>query len=304
MIIVRDTDTSQKRVAQILNRLSLNAEHTVVLGNDRDPLSGAKGDCVIFITTMPNGCLGYQKNFFDTHRHNIPLWGVLLLNEDESVHSQLNVFFRSNGLRRRIFKITSDTDYNALADELTVLASIHPRLVAIYSARPNCGRRSLMRLLSEYLPDWEFKPADKYSAQNSFSATNAGQIIFVGQTLEDISQFCSLENKSLFYVLTMPDMNVQGYLNQAHLPELMLEYGGMPESWTEALVKQHLFYISPLYENWYHTNTNPKLDDRFVMWDRFGLPCLKKDYTDEHVRDFLSQFQQCGALAQALRDTL
>ncbi len=304
MIIVRDIDTSQKRAAQILSQLSMPAKHTAVLDDKHDPLYGTKDDCVVFITTMPNGCLGYQKKFFDAYRHKIPLWGVLLLNDDEVIHNHLNESFRSSGLRRRIFRITPETDYNVLADSLTSLAAVHPRLAAVYSARLDCGRKTLIRLLSEYLPDWEFQPAGNTSSHNSLLAAKAGQVIIIGQTLQDIFAVQLSGNIEPFYVLTMPDMNVQAYLKQASLSELMLEHGGTPEAWTLSMIKQHLFYVSPLYESWYRTKTNPKFDSRFVMWDRFGLPCPKNEYTDKNIFSFLSQFQQCGALAQALKDTL
>lgn len=304
MIIIRDRDTEQERAAQIMEQLSINVDSMAVLDEQYDPLSETSDDCVLFLTTMPAGCLGYQRTFFDAHRHSIPLWGVLLLNDSAVVYNHLDAFFGSNGLRRRVFRVTADTDFETLSKELTKLTSIHPRRVLLYSVRPHCGKRSLAQLLSEDLPTWEFRTMEENPPHSGLPSTDAGQILIMGQTLSELCAVRLPAGVEPFYVLTMPDMYVQAYLNREQLPGRLLEHDGPPVSWTEANAQRHLFYVSPLYESWYRTNTNPVLDERFVMWDRFGLPCPRRDYTEEKIQEFLSQFQQCRNLANALQNTL
>lgn len=302
MIVIRDVDTAQERASEVLERLSLRPGSVGVLSEQTDPLSEIRDDCVLFITTMPAGCLGYHRKFFDAHRSGIPLWAVLLLNGDPVAFNQADAFFYSDGIRRQLFAVAGDMDWAALSGAVKKLTSIRPRMALLYSVRPHCGKRSLIRLLSEDLPDWEFETAEEDS--RGIPDTSAGQLLIVGQNLTDLCAVRLPAGVEPFYVLTMPDMHVQAYLHAAQLPGRLLEYDGPPAHWTEAAAKRRLFYISPLYESWYRTNTNPVYDERFVMWDRFGLPYTESGYTEKAVRVFLSQFRQGEQLSEALRNTL
>ena len=296
--IIRDIDTNENDAAAILENLSLPSGQLMTLGQENNPISELKTECVIYIAVMSHGCLGYQKKFFERHR-DIPLWCVLLLNQDETTRNILDECFRSDGLRRQIITITPQTDWEALSLKLSKLVNTDPRMALIHSLKPGCGKKTLAKLLSIDLPDWRFITSD---GSSTIHQTNAGKLIIAGESLSDLQAVNIPEDIEPFYVLTKPDCSVQDYLARNELHNKIMEMGITPSVWTESSAKQHCFYVSPLYEGWRRSGTVPLHDERFIMWDRFGLPCKSDEYTDENIQAFISQFKQCEELSEALKN--
>ena len=149
--------------------------------------------------------------------------------------------------------------------------------------------------MSDYIIETSDKATDKLLA-----ASDATRIVIVGTTVEELTINVP-ENITPFYVLTMPDENVQIYLNRETLPKKL--HNLLPDEWgwTSDFIASRLFYISPLYEKWRYSQTNPMFDARFIMWDEFGLPVSPNKYSQEEIISFLSQFNQCVRLVDALQ---
>lgn len=301
-MIIRDVDTSEEVVYKILERLdlTLGEEKLAVLDGSGDPFQGREADKVVFITSMNHGWLGYHQSFFRQRQRDIPLWIVLLLNDNPVVCNQAESGFKADGIRLGLFSINSEQDdMSAIAKEIRRLYNVKPKKGLLYSIRPQCGKQSLQRLLEEGLPDWSFETAEESFSEDYLVTTDASQIIIVGKTIQDFSLSVP-KGMQPFYVLTMPDENVQVYLRQSLLPAKILKVIPSTLRWTEDGAAKHLFYISPLYEWWRRIGTDPSLDMRFVMWDEFGLPVSRNVYIPEKIQEFLAQFNQCEALIQAL----
>lgn len=300
MTIVIDHDTPKLIAERILTFMDMEGE-PFILDSYNDPLAHIITERILLVTSMPDGWLGYHQAFFEAHKSDTAEWIVILLNKDPVTINQARLGFTTNGIRLHLFDCDPDTtDWEKLNEVICKLTRIRRNKVLLYSLRPECGKKTLAKLLSEELPEWTFETAEEDLSRDLLSETDASQIIIVGSLMKD---FCVPlpEGVQPFYVLTMPDENVQTYLKRKVLPIELLDYIPPELKWTMEAADAHFFCVSPLYETWRQNGTDPVLDARFIMWDEFGLPLPHESYTQENIRSFISQFDQCNALAQALK---
>lgn len=298
MIVIRDMDTSEAQSQEILNKLGMAKEAMSVLDESVDPLA-EDTDGVLLITSMPSGWLGYHQNFFEKHRRDASYWIVLLLNDDPIVIEQAKIGFNADGIRLCLKPITDNTDFGQVLSEIKSVSKVNKQKVFLYSIRPNCGKKTLTDCLQEDLEGWAFETAQEAPFTDKLAESDAAHIVIVGKTLKDFAVSVP-KNMNPLYVLTMPDENVQAYLHMDELPLRLLEMIPSHLQWTEEAAASHLFYISPLYEQWRKMEIIPALDSRFIMWDNFGLPLSREAYTKENIRLFLAQFNQCDRLVKRL----
>lgn len=298
--IVQDRDTCGQQIPALLQELKLSQE-VLELSSGNIPAEGACEDTVLLITTMPSGWLNYHQVFFDRFRHSVTQWIVLLLNENPYVRSHLETFMRVEGSRLHIFATNPENpDFPHIEQQIRKFCRIRQKKVLLYSRRPNCGKETLKTLLQAYLPGWEFEITDQVPAVQAISNSNAAHVLIAGKDLKDFEVSVPSEVQPL-YVLTMPDKNVQQYLDRASLPRKLCLTVSRYQSLTETQAADRLFFVSPLYELWHNEKIDPRLDERFLMWDAFGLPETRVQYTKENISAFLSQFEEGKHLAQKLR---
>lgn len=296
MTIIRDFDTPTEDANLLIKKLGLEGKPTFELNDQSDP-DLAPCDSVLMISTMRAGPLNYHQQFFEKYCKNIPLWTILILNDDPVVLRLSKAIFTPKKVRSQVIQVTQDTDYEALTAAFLAFSRINPRKALLYSIRPNCGKKTLAAYLSAKCPSWTFETAEEDLGTDKLAETDAGLIMIVGKTLTDFSVDIPGDVTPV-YILTMPDENVQMYLNFSEMPNLMLDYIPAKLKWTREVAEKHLYYISPLYESWRDNHTIPAHDPRFIMWDRFGLPLLQSSNTDTAIMDFLSQFQQTDKLIE------
>lgn len=135
-----------------------------------------------------------------------------------------------------------------------------------------------------------------------------GRVIILGDSLQDFS-LCQPEQLKVnpIFLFHRCDEEVQLCLR----PELLWNQiravlaardWMFPENYPD-------FYVgSALYESWameYERDAvgSLSLQERFVMWDRFGLPVARKDYTEENVRSFLAQFTALRKIGSRLLES-
>jgi len=300
MKIIRDYDTSADKVLDLLEKLQLEntTENISVLDDPGNMLDIPETDSVLLITTMSSGFLKYHEEFFNKNKKKIVSLAVLLLNDDKTVYHQAESGFTSNGIRLEVFTISDTcTDFSSIAAGVKKLTKIKPKKILLYSKRPGCGKHSLCGLLNEFLPGWTIETTD---VNNDLAESDASYIFILGNELLDFKTDIPA-NIFPYYILTMPDRNVQMYMNRKNVPEKLLEI--IPEhlNWTVETTASHMFYISPLYESWRIKNTDPSLDVNFAMWDEFGLPITRSKYSITEIREFLSEFNDCEKLSGILK---
>ena len=141
---------------------------------------------------------------------------------------------------------------------------------------------------------------DDFDNVEAIAASDASHILIVGKTMRDLAVPVPKEVRPI-YVLTMLDENIQLYLDRASLPRELCRTVVRFQPMTQTEAASRLFYVSPLYETWRNDKLDPKLDDRFIMWDEFGLPEIWDRYTIENITAFLDQFDEGKRLAQRIR---
>ncbi|MBR5428360.1 MAG: hypothetical protein IK118_08420 [Clostridia bacterium] len=300
MIVIRDGDTAEQTARPLLQALEISQQPLTINGSCDFPAI-APAERVLLLTTMSNGWLGYHKAFFDANKGKAIEWIVVLLQEDQYVLNQLRVELAPYGQNACIFAADPrDGDWNAVAQKIRARANIKKNKALLVSMRTGSGKRSLAALLKQSLPDWSFETAVINRSAAGVPETDAAHLIIVGRTADEL-RIRAPEQTAPFFVLTMPDRNVQAYLQRDYFPEEMLRQIEKASGITAGRILSRFYFVSPLYESWRRTDTVAKEDSRLVMWDEFGLPRPHSEYSDDNIRRFLASFNQCDALARALR---
>ncbi len=295
MIIVRDSDTPAWKVRQILQETGIEGEEIVLDSSSVQP--GKKlADSVLFIATMPSGWLGYHRNYFEAHKGDDIDWIVILLNSSQTTIGQAKMGFAENKLHVSLFaEEFENADWEKIGKQIKALRRKQRKKALLYSVNPDCGKKTMAALLRDYLPKWEFETAWGNKNPDILENSDASEIIIMGRSLEELAVHIP-EDRQPYYVLSKMDENVQILLQQAELPGQLLKIIPAALGWTKEKARERLFCVSPLYETWKKEDSDPHLDERFVMWDEFGLPLCAREYTEEKIRAFLRGFDQCEQL--------
>lgn len=299
MTFIRDCDTSEDLAAKVLSTLGFE-DKPIVLDSFTSPLKEVDDDTVIFITSMPFGFLKYHSSFFDHHKTSVGRWSVILINDDKVTYNQLKIELSVVDSVVNIYVWNQIKDNRQIVDEIGSSLKINSKKVLIYSIRSCCGKRTLSKLLSQGLTDWELYVAEENHTCDYIAQTDARYIVIVGKTMEDFKVDIP-EGRNPVYVLTMPDENVQAYLKKDELSQVLVNIVPEHLGWTSAQAQKYFFFISPLYELWRINGVDPVLDNNFVMWDEYGLPMLHSEYTPDNIKSFLGQFNQAEALIGLLK---
>ncbi len=299
MKIVRDYDTAESLASEIALKLGIE-DKPLVLDSFTSPLKELEDDVIVYVTSMPAGLLKYHDDFFEYHKNKAGKWIVILVNDDKVTFNQLKIGFSSVGTSVDILLWSYVKDDKEIFNRIKSSMKINNQKVLIYSIRPCCGKKTLAQVLSSSLNEWEFQVAEENSTEDYISQTDARYIIIVGRTMEDFNVHIP-EGRSPIYVFTMPDENIQAYLKKDELPQVLVKYVPEHLEWTPAQAQKYFFFISPLYELWRINNVDPTLDNNFVMWDEYGLPMMRSEYTCSNVRKFLGQFNQSELLLKTLK---
>ena len=309
MMVVRDSDTMTGLVEPLVCALKSGTVHELSSYQTLETLQDTR---VVLITSLSAGWLKYHSEFVARHRDQTSSWIVVLVQDREEDHqntgvlsSQIKSAFGDMHLRLFVYRPKTD-DAKTLAQEILAVPDKRGQKALLYSIRPSSGKRTLAKLLQIYLPKWQFEAAQEDLPRKVLAESDAAVTVIVAKEFQELYNSERPESVHPFFVLSMPDENVQLFLQRDHFlqnrelrreMEKLAQWAGI----TVEAAEKRLFFISPLFELWRVNNVTPKEDVRFVMWDAFGLPIPRGEYSDAAVQDFLSQFTQGGALAEAMQ---
>ncbi len=297
MHIVKDFTVEDAAV----ERLTGCSKFSVISGAD-ECFGLPETDSVVFITDLPTGILDYHAKFFSLNKSSVKSWTVILLNKNKVTQKQAKLCFSAPGVRVNLLTDTDTPgDIQSIRESIAEADRVQSKTVLIYSVRPDVEKELLKELLEARLPNYNFQTATETPGEDLLSKTSAAHVIVTGRTMEDFNVPLP-SGISPLYVMTGIQENVQACLKRDMLAENLFRYVPDKLSLTSESAKKLFFCTSALYELWNATATDPRLDSRFVMWDEFGLPLPRKEYTTENCLRFLSRFNELPKLIRALTE--
>ncbi len=262
--------------------------------SDQSALQLGARDRVYYFLSLMGGGLKYQTDFIAQNRE-VTQW-ILVAATDNSwaVDGFLSTLAAADTAIQAV--TAGGKRATQIKRELASLARIRAKTCLIYAKRAGVGKGTVAALLKEKLcPQWTFQQCDGSEENFRQECQGMNRVIIMGNSLQDFS-LCRPEllNVNPIFLYHRCDEEVQLCLR----PELLWDEirtalaardWMFPESYPD-------FYVgSALYESWAMECESGdigslSLQERFVMWDRFGLPVAKEEYTTEKIRSFLTQF--------------
>lgn len=318
MIVFRDwdQDMSSGRIRALLSKLCVGEERILPV-SDGQLQKAVQGEQILFITPMTDDWLGYHQAFVEAHKEQTASWIVLVTGDDPVAMQHIRWFFKGRGIPLELFAV-NEYEPEELFRKISSVKVLNKNKILLYSLRPSCGKKTLKKLLEQYLDGWTIETAQEDPSDPSVNAleeSDASVKVIVSDRFEELVYAGQYSKEYPFFVMTMPDKQAALYLRS--ISGQKREYGsGWTQNELKALagsigssaeaVKKRLFFVSPLYELWEINETDPRMDPGFVIWDDFGLPVPRDEYCGgsgnmKTVRDFLSQFTQGRKLAEMIR---
>lgn len=313
MIIVMDSDQNPNdpRVHTLLENLKVDKRNVFNI-SDCSQSNNLQTNQILLITSLDIDWMGYHKKFVEAYKDQVQSWLAVVTGSNQIAVAHMQWYFDSESIDFHCYNLFEE-EPAALAAKLQVVKPLRQNSLLLYSVNPSCGKKTMKEILEKYLlPNWTIEIAEEDAnnpVEDVLSKSDAAVKVIVSNKFETFYYKKWEASIHPFFVLTMPDQNVALYLQTEHGKknnghkwaykdlETLAKQTGM----TASAVERRLFFLSPLYELWRLSETNPSNDVRFVMWDDFGLPLPRNQYNDALIHDFLSQFTQGEEFVSAIR---
>lgn len=257
---------------------------------------------VIYVTSLETGGDKYQRDFLREHDEVLE-WFVL----SEDTEEYLLAHFK-NGVSQTKGKVFVSSDAEKVKEALKRPCT--KRNSCLFCVKnEKIETEDFQVLMQKFLPDWTFERVCIENDKDALKNSNSSYVMIIGENMAD------------FYLQTeipshiKPLLVVTGAEKQIHSSMEKLQkkvYGVLSGiDWGKSLQQQNFYLVSTLYENWRVENENQEdiaaaldKDERFVMWDAYGLPLPVTAYNQECVNLFLNQFDGCERIAERLKKHL
>lgn len=274
--------------------------------SDQDSLQLGTRDRVYYFLSLMSGGLKYQTDFIAQNRE-VTQWVLVAATDNPwAVDGFLSTLAAVDAAIQAV--TAGGKSVTQLKREIASRARIHAKTCLIYAKRAGVGKRTAAALLKEKLcPQWTFQQCDGSEENFRQECQEMNRVIIMGNSLQDFS-LCRPEllNVNPIFLYHRCDEAVQLCLRPEALwneirTVLAARDWMFPESYPD-------FYVgSALYESWAMECESGdmgslSLQECFVMWDRFGLPVAKEEYTAERVRSFLAQFSALRKISSRLNN--
>lgn len=256
--------------------------------------------CIYFIKMEDSG-LKYQIDFIK-NTDKVMQWLVVLVDEKDVSEHKKNVAvsnFRTNiGKFDKDFSViccTTEQMNEHIDSELQTLNRKKSNIVLIASANSFVGRKTTKQALECIYPNMLI---DAKCDANDFEEKSkyAKHIVIVGNEIRDFILPCpddTLHRVTLLYNKAdeAPINLVYFQKTQRAVISEMNKNG-----WDLPLDFKRFFIGSMLYDIFYQELQSKKdewnvfkMNTNYYMWDKYGLPCPKEQYTQDNINSFLSE---------------
>lgn len=255
---------------------------------------------VVYILSLLSGGLRYQVEFI-RNNPGVAQWLIVAFTESSLTIGRFRDMISDARVPVRVIR----ADWGKMDEikkSLRAIPEIRPNTCLIYSKRPFTGKRTAAILLQQHCPGWKFETCDGDESVLGDRCVGVSRVLVMGRSIQDFSLAKPeiLDTPPLF-LYNKADENLQHFLQPEWLWNSVRVVLGTRE-WRFPEEFPDFFVGSMLYERWNHTASpedveSLRLDDEFVMWDSWGLPVCREEYSADSIRSFLKRFTILEALA-------
>lgn len=257
-----------------------------------------KTRCIYFIKMEDSG-LKYQIDFIK-NTNNVEQWLVVLVVKNEVSEHKKNV--ATSNFRTNIGKFNKDVSVicctkekinEQLDSELQILNRKKSNIVLIASSSRFVGRKTTGSVLSDIYPNKSFEicESDDFEEKSKY----AKHIIIVGNEINDFMLPCpddTLHRTTLLYnKVDEAPINLVYFkkMKTAVISEMNKNGWNLPIDFNK-------FFIGSMHYDIYFRKLQSGETDinefimkaGYYMWDKYGLPCSKEQYTEKNINNFLN----------------
>ncbi len=231
----------------------------------------------VFLTNLPVDVLKYHSLFFESHK-DAPQWFFVLLNKNDHGIADLRNAARKHNLKNPILFHASNFEAFELAiSDIANTKQITKGKVLLFSKHKRPWTTELARIL--------FTDDSKYEIMDSVNAadTDSETLWLCGEGITDFKGFELPANMEPYFIFKIKS-ELQHYINPGTLISELAEYHHM----TTERVESRLYFIDVESEIWLAntsiTTGDDAVADGILLWDRFGLPVSRAEYTEANIR--------------------
>lgn len=231
----------------------------------------------VFLTHLPVDVLKYHYDFFKLHR-DAPQWFFILFNRNDHGLTDLKNAARKSDLKNCVMLHAKDREaLEAAAREVSGSKRITRGKTLLLSKHRRSWTSDLAHLLFG-------DQKNKYDIMDSISMgeTDAEVLLLCGEKISDFKGMVLPENMEPYFVFRFKD-DLQQYINNEALVNELAKYHHM----TAERLGSRLFFVDMESEMWLlksnRTSGGEAVSDGMLLWDPFGLPVSRSEYTDGNI---------------------
>lgn len=230
----------------------------------------------VFLTNLPVDVLKYHSLFFESHK-DAPQWLFVLLSKNDHGITDLKNAARKHNLKNAaLFYAGNIEALKAAVNEIANAKHIAKGKALLLSKHKRVWTFDLARIL--------FDDESKYEIMDSvnISDTNSETLLLCGEKITDFKELVLPSNMEPYFIFKFKD-ELQQYINPSILISELAEYHHM----TTERVESRLYFVDIESEIWLtdisKTAGDDAVTDGILIWDRFGLPVSRTEYTQVNI---------------------
>lgn len=232
---------------------------------------------VVFITHLPVDVLRYHSEFFDNYK-NSPQWFFVLVNKNDHGITDLRNAARKHNLKNyTLFHAGNIETFQAAIKEISNTRHIIKGKVLFLSKHKRDWTLNLAKLL--FYDESKYEIMDSANMKESDSET----LLLCGERMTDFKGFTLPYNMEPYFIFKFRE-ELQYYIDPSGFINGLAEYYHM----TTERVESRLYFVDVESEMWlakkFKTTGEGAISDGILLWDRFGLPVSRKEYTEINIK--------------------
>lgn len=230
----------------------------------------------VFLTNLPVDVLKYHSLFFESQK-DAPQWFFVLLNKSDHGITDLRNAARKHNLKNPIlFHARNLETFESAVSDIVNTKQIIKGKALLFSKHRRPWTADLARML--------FDDDSKYEIMDSVNMadTDSETLLLCGEKLTDFKGLELPSNMEPYFIFKFKG-ELQHYIDSSTFISELAEYYHM----TTERVESRLYFIDIESEVWLagtsRTTGDDAVADGILLWDRFGLPVSRTEYTEANI---------------------